>query len=97
MKTFKLGGVHPPENKLSTEAVIETLMIPKQVVVPVGQHLGAPATPVVKRGEEVKVGQLIAKSSGFISANIHSPVSGKVFKTMRNNVQEKTDDRCWSL
>ncbi len=80
MKTFKLGGVHPPENKLSTEAVIETLMIPKQVVVPVGQHLGAPATPVVKRGEEVKVGQLIAKSSGFISANIHSPVSGKVFK-----------------
>ena len=80
MKTFKLGGVHPPENKLSTEAVIETLPIPEQVVVPVGQHLGAPATPVVKRGDEVKVGQLIAKSSGFISANIHSPVSGKVFK-----------------
>jgi len=80
MKTFKLGGVHPPENKLSAEAVIETLPIPEQVVVPVGQHLGAPATPVVKRGDEVKVGQLIAKSSGFISANIHSPVSGKVFK-----------------
>lgn len=80
MKTFKLGGVHPPENKLSAEAVVETLAIPKQVVVPVGQHLGAPATPVVNRGDEVKVGQLIAKSSGFISANIHSPVSGKVFK-----------------
>lgn len=80
MRTFKLGGVHPPENKLSSEAVVETLAIPKQVIVPVGQHLGAPATPVVKRGDEVKVGQLIAKSSGFISANIHSPVSGKVFK-----------------
>ncbi|MBN1650573.1 MAG: electron transport complex subunit RsxC [Bacteroidales bacterium] len=80
MKTFKLGGVHPPENKLSAEAVVETLAIPKQVVVPVGQHLGAPATPIVNRGDEVKVGQLIAKSSGFISANIHSPVSGKVFK-----------------
>jgi len=80
MRTFKLGGVHPPENKLSAEAVVETLDIPKQVIVPVGQHLGAPATPVVKRGDEVKVGQLIAKSSGFISANIHSPVSGKVFK-----------------
>lgn len=80
MKTFKLGGVHPPENKFSAEAAIETLPIPKQVSVPIGQHLGAPATPVVKRGDEVKVGQLIAKANGFISANIHSPVSGKVFK-----------------
>lgn len=80
MKSFKLGGVHPPENKLSAEAVVETLALPKQVTVPVGQHLGAPATPIVQRGDEVKVGQLIAKSNGFISANIHSPVSGKVFK-----------------
>lgn len=80
MKTFKLGGVHPPENKLSAEAAIESLSIPKQVSVPIGQHLGAPATAVVKRGDEVKVGQLIAKASGFISANIHSPVSGKVLK-----------------
>jgi len=80
MKTFKLGGVHPPENKLSAQAAIETIPLPKQVVVPVGQHLGAPATAVVKKGDMVKVGQLIAKASGFISANIHSPVSGKVFK-----------------
>jgi len=80
MKTFKLGGVHPPENKLSAEAAIEAVALPKQVTIPVSQHLGAPATPLVKRGDEVKVGQLIAKSSGFISANIHSPVSGKVFK-----------------
>lgn len=80
MKTFKLGGVHPPENKLSAQAAIEYLEVPKQVTVPIGQHLGAPATPVVKKGDELKVGQLIAKASGFISANIHSPVSGKVFK-----------------
>ena len=80
MKTFKLGGVHPPENKLSAQAAIETIELPKQVIVPIGQHLGAPATPVVAKGDEVKVGQLIAKASGFISANIHSPVSGKVFK-----------------
>ncbi len=80
MKTFKLGGVHPPENKLSAQAAIEYLPLPKQVIVPIGQHLGAPATPVVKKGDEVKVGQLLAKASGFISANIHSPVSGKVFK-----------------
>ena len=80
MKTFKLGGVHPPENKLSAQAAIAYLDIPKQVTVPIGQHLGAPASPIVKKGDEVKVGQLIAKASGFISANIHSPVSGKVFK-----------------
>ncbi len=80
MKTFKLGGVHPPENKLSAQAAIETIELPKQVIVPIGQHLGAPATPVVAKGDEVKVGQLLAKASGFISANIHSPVSGKVFK-----------------
>lgn len=80
MKTFKLGGIHPPENKLSAQAAIEYLPLPKQVTVPIGQHLGAPATPVVKKGDEVKVGTLLAKASGFISANIHSPVSGKVFK-----------------
>ncbi len=80
MKTFQLGGVHPPENKLSAKAAIEKLALPKQVIVPVGQQLGAPSIPIVAKGDVVKVGQLIAKSSGFISANIHSPVSGKVFK-----------------
>jgi len=80
MKTFKLGGVHPPENKLSAQAAIETIVLPKQVTIPLGQHLGAPATALVKKGDLVKVGQQIAKATGFISANIHSPVSGKVFK-----------------
>ena len=80
MKTFKLGGVHPPENKFSSEAAIEVLPFPKRVFIPISQHLGAPATLVVKRGEEVKTGQLLAKSSGFISANIHSSVTGKIFK-----------------
>ncbi len=80
MKTFKLGGIHPPENKFSSGVAIEELPFPKRVFIPISQHLGAPATVVVKRGDEVKTGQLIAKSSGFISANIHSSVSGKVFK-----------------
>ena len=44
------------------------------------QNLGAPSKPIVKRGEEVKIGQLIGEASGFIAANVHSPVSGKVFK-----------------
>ena len=78
LKTFRKGGVHPPENKLSANAHIEVLPVPSSVFIPVGQHIGAPGTPVVKRGDEVKAGQLIAKSSSFVSTNIHSPVSGVV-------------------
>lgn len=80
LKTFKIGGVHPPENKLSADRSIESLELPKTVFIPVGQHIGAPSTPVVKKGDLVKVGQVIAKSSGFVSTNIHSSVSGKVKK-----------------
>ena len=80
LKTFSLGGIHPAENKFSAGKKIEVLPIPTQVSVPIAQHIGAPSTPVVERGDIVKVGQLLAKSSGFVSANIHSPVSGKVFK-----------------
>ena len=80
LKTFKLGGVHPPENKLSADKKIVELPLPRSVFIPVGQHIGAPATPVVNKGDEVKVGQIIAKSSSFVSTNIHSSVSGKVKK-----------------
>jgi len=80
LKTFKLGGVHPPENKLSANKKIEVLPLPKTVFIPVAQHIGAPSTPVVKRGDKVKVGQIIAKSSSFVSTQIHSSVSGKVKK-----------------
>ena len=78
LKTFKLGGVHPPENKISAGNAIEVLPPPKSVFIPVAQHIGAPATPLVKRGDLVKTGQLIAKSSSFVSTNIHASVSGKV-------------------
>lgn len=80
LKTFKLGGVHPPENKLSADKPIVDLPLPKSVFIPVAQHIGAPATPVVQKGDDVKVGQIIAKSSSFVSTNIHSSVSGKVKK-----------------
>ena len=80
LKTFKIGGVHPAENKLSASKAIEVLALPKTVFVPVGQHIGAPAEAVVKKGDKLVVGQLIAKSSGFVSANIHSSVSGTVKK-----------------
>ena len=80
MKTFKMGGVHPEENKISTNAVIEQMPLPKQVAVLMNQHLGAPATPIVAKGDKVKVGQLIAEEQAFMCANIHSPVSGTVNK-----------------
>ena len=80
LKTFSLGGVHPPENKLSSDKAIEVLPLPKQAFIPLNQNLGAPGVAQVQKGDEVKVGQLLAKGEAFISSNIHSPVSGKVLK-----------------
>ncbi len=80
MKTFKIGGVHPPENKFSEKQPIETLPLPKTVYIPLSQHLGVPAKPVVAKGDKVKAGQLIAKGEAFISANIHASASGTVAK-----------------
>ncbi len=80
LKTFSIGGIHPAEQKLSANQSIEVLPLPEKVAVPIAQHIGAPAQPIVKRGDLVKTGQLIAKTGGFVSANIHSPVSGKVAK-----------------
>lgn len=80
LKTFPKGGVHPEENKLSEGKSIEVFPIPDMVSVMITQHLGAPSSVLVKKGDTVKVGTPIASSSGFISANLHSPVSGQVQK-----------------
>ena len=79
-KTFAKGGVHPQENKLSAKGKITDMPLPSSVSIPLSMHLGVPAKPVVEKGSEVKVGQLIAKGEGFVSANVHSPFSGKVTK-----------------
>ena len=73
-----MGGVHPKENKLSAGKQIQEATLPKQAVIPLGQSLGAPSQPLVSVGDKLKVGQLIAKAGGFVSANIHSSVSGTV-------------------
>lgn len=78
LKTFPRGGVHPPENKLTADIPIEYLPAPDSVIIPVSQHIGTPANPIVNKGDTVKTGQLIAAGKGFISANIHSSISGKV-------------------
>ena len=80
LRTFRIGGVHPDENKLSNDAVTQTAPLPKQAILPLSQHIGAPAKPVVKKGDKVKVGTLIAEAGGFVSAPIYSSVSGTVFK-----------------
>ena len=80
VRTFSLGGIHPKENKLSAGVKIVPAPLPKEVIIPLGMHIGAPATACVAKGDEVKVGTLIAKSSGFVSANIYSSVAGKVTK-----------------
>ena len=80
MKTFSIGGVHPHGNKLSAGKPIVTAEVPTKAYILLGQHIGAPAKPIVARGDEVKVGQKIAEPGGFVSSAIFSSVSGKVSK-----------------
>ena len=79
-RTFRIGGVHPEENKLTHEVMTKVAPLPKQAIFPLSQHIGAPAKPVVAKGDKVKVGTLIAEGGGFVSAPIYSSVSGTVFK-----------------
>lgn len=73
------GGVHPNDMKAATNGkAIEQLAPPRQVVIPMSQHIGKPCTPTVKAGDHVKVGQKIGEPGGFVSAPIHASVSGTV-------------------
>jgi electron transport complex protein RnfC len=86
LRTFRIGGIHPPENKLSAGKPVTPLGLPSQAVIPLSQHIGAPAQALVKKGDVVRVGTLIAKAGGFVSAAIHSSVSGTV-----NKIEEAPD------
>ena len=80
LKTFRIGGVHPEENKLTSNCPTQVAPLPKQAIFPLSQHIGAPAKPVVSKGDKVRVGTLLAEAGGFVSAPIHSSVSGTVLK-----------------
>ncbi len=80
LRTFPKGGIHPPENKLTSSKPIKRLPLPKVVYVPISQHIGIPAEIIVDRKDKVEIGQVIAKSGGFVSSNIHTPVAGTVTK-----------------
>ena len=84
--TFK-GGIHPPYNKEYTNKVaLAKAEAPKIVYIPLQQHIGAPAKPIVEKGDEVKKGQIIGQAGGFVSANVHSSVSGKVIDIKMHEV-----------
>ncbi len=80
MRSFRIGGIHPPENKLSAGQPIQVLAPPETVVIPLCQHIGAPASIAVSKGDMVKAGTLIGKAEGAVSAHVHSSVSGTVTK-----------------
>ncbi len=78
--TFKPGGIHPDENKLTADYPIVRLPLPASVVLPLGQNLGAPSVPVVKAGDHVVRHQMVAEAGGFVSVPLHTPISGRVVK-----------------
>jgi len=80
LRTFRKGGIHPPDNKLTAGSAIKRLPVPHVVYVPIAQHIGIPSEIIVETKEKVTVGQVIARSGGFVSTNIHAPVAGTVTK-----------------
>ena len=75
-----LGNLRISHHKNTADLAPVRIPLPKEILLPVSQHIGAPATPVVKVGDEVRVGQLVAEASGAVSANVYASVSGKVLK-----------------
>jgi len=80
LKTFPKGGIHPPENKLTSSKTIKRMPVPRVVYVPISQHIGIPAEIIVEVKDKVEIGQVIARSGGYVSSNIHAPVAGTVTK-----------------
>ena len=80
------GGVHPAGNKeLTAHKPTVAAAVPKRVVIPLSQHIGAPSKPLVVIGQEIKKGEKIGESGGFVSAPVHASVSGKVSAIGRTN------------
>jgi len=80
LKTFPKGGIHPADNKLTAGVAIKRAAVPKVVYVPIAQHIGIPSEIIVERKDKVQIGQVIARSGGYVSSNIHAPVAGTVTK-----------------
>lgn len=72
------GGLHPPEHKHTAQSAVEVCPLPEELVVPLAQHIGAPATPCVTVGQQVGKGEVIGQAKGFVSVPVHAPTSGAV-------------------
>lgn len=80
LHTFRIGGVHPPESKLTESGKIIPVELPREVVITLGQHIGAPAKCELKKGDHVNRGDIIGAAAGFVSANVHTSISGTITK-----------------
>ena len=80
MKTFRKGGIHPPEKKTTAGVPVSRMPLPSELRLMLAQCIGAPARPTVKAGEHIEAGQMVAEAGGFVSAPVHSPVNGTVKK-----------------
>ena len=90
------GGVHPsPQKNLTSDGAIKRVFVPKRVVLPLSQHTGSPAEPIVNAGEPVKAFSLIAKATGFVSSPVHASISGKITKISYSPTP--TSDRALSV
>ncbi len=88
LATFRRGGVHPDDKKsLSKDKKLERLPLPDELVVSMSEHLGAPAVLTKKKGDTVTKGEVIGTASGYISADVHSPVDGVVTEIRKVRVQ----------
>lgn len=104
IKTFSVGGIHPDKYKITSDLPIRDAGIPDMLYVPVKQHIGAPAKILVKKGDRVKVGTLLADADGIVSADVHAPASGEVVKIeeivgevgyLEQMITIKTDGDAW--
>ncbi len=83
MHTFKPGGIHPPQSKITAGKPIIDVELPYSVVVTFAQHIGAIAICELKKGDHVNRGDVVARAAGFVSANVHTPITGTVVKIDR--------------
>ena len=97
LKTFSIGGVHPHENKLSAHQPIIKAEIPAKAAILLGQHIGAPAKPIVAKGDVVKVGTKIAEPGGFVSAASIRLSAGKSLRLTRLSMPAVTPSLLYSL
>ena len=88
------GGVHPPENKAqSNQSPIASIALPDEIVLPLNQHIGAPAEAIVDVGEQVLKGQLVAQAHGYVSAPVHASTSGEVIAIEERHVPHAYTER----